>query len=651
MTKTTLPFAVSGTLDKKAIVSSSENTQADIDFHEFLLKFKQFEPKRLVLIQPALVPEKFFDIKTARSGGYYNFPPIGLLYLAAAVKNTIQSLDVSIVDLNYEMLKHAHDEKFNYQNCLAECLSKFKEDSEGLVFGISFMFGTTKPCFIETALLIRDTYPNSPILAGGVQATFDAVETINSDLVDFCAVGEGEEQLSALIKSLHSPINPATPYGAYIKLGNKAIKLGQVTSAPTVDFDLRDVYSLIPIEDYHLYGSLGAFSRFVGSDLKFSTVLSRRGCRARCTFCTVRNFNGLGVRKRGVQGVIDELKYLVHVRKINYIDWLDDDLLFDREQVLSLFKEIAIQVPSLKWTASNGLIGVSIDDEVMDAMANSGLQAYKIGIESGNDKILHQIKKPTTKKKLRERIEIFTKYKHIFFSTNLILGFPEETFSEMLDTFFFAQELKQDWASFYIMQPLKGTEMYSSFQSLGDERCTHESYDKTINPGRSSERGEFGYQFNQSNPVMTGWDIFTLSLDVKPNLAQQKEIWFTFNLAENFLNNPNYSNSVGTEKLLRWLGAIYSAYPYDASMVAAISHCYKLLGNDKEHLGFLNLFLELTSESSYWRSRCQQFPQLFTLAGISSPPEWFKDPVPQHMYPSEFISNIQNIKNLNEAQH
>jgi hypothetical protein len=171
MTKTTLPFAVSGTLDKKAIVSSSENTQADIDFHEFLLKFKQFEPKRLVLIQPALVPEKFFDIKTARSGGYYNFPPIGLLYLAAAVKNTIQSLDVSIVDLNYEMLKHAHDEKFNYQNCLAECLSKFKEDSEGLVFGISFMFGTTKPCFIETALLIRDTYPNSPILAGGVQAT------------------------------------------------------------------------------------------------------------------------------------------------------------------------------------------------------------------------------------------------------------------------------------------------------------------------------------------------------------------------------------------------------------------------------------------------------------------------------------------------
>lgn len=630
-------------------VERADSVQPDLEiFSAFIRRFAATRLERLVLVQPALVPKAFFDVNTARSGGYYNFPPIGLLYLAAAARQVAPDLEVAVVDLNFELLKAAQQDGFDYDSCWQEKLLSFGKAPKHTAFGVSYMFGTTKPCFAEAAGFLRDSYPDSLLMAGGVQLTFDAEEIIQSGLVDFAATREGEEQLVAVLSSMRNPVFPVLPAGSYILHEKKPFQIGKSSSSPSVDFDLRDVYSLIPIQEYHRYGSLGAFSRLIGDDQPFSTVLSRRGCRARCTFCTVRNFNGLGVRKRGVQDVVDELKYLVNERGIRYIDWLDDDLLFDREQVLEMFNAIAEQVPGLKWTASNGLIGVSIDDEMMDAMARSGLQAYKIGIESGNDRILHKIKKPTTKKKLRERKEIFTKYKHIFFSTNLIIGFPGETFSQMMDTFLFAQELQQDWASFYIMQPLKGTEMYSTFQALGDERCTEESYGKTINPGRSAERGEFGYQFNKKNELVSGWDVFSIPLDSQPDLLQQKEIWFTFNLTENFLNNPNYGSKEGTEKLLRWMKAIYAGYPYDASMVAAIAHCYHLLGNREMADDFRHRFLTLTTESQYWRDRCHQFPELFLLAGIDAIPSWFGGVMPDKLFRSEMVAPVILAKSAHD---
>lgn len=617
---------------------------ASARFVEFLAPFSGRGVRHLVLVQPALVPKAFFDVKTARSGGYYNFPPIGLLYLAAAVQRVAPDLKVSIIDLNFELLKSAHQDNFDYDGCLQAKLRVNATDTQDVVFGISFMFGTTKPCFAQAAALLREAYPEALLMAGGVQATFDAREIIESGMIDLAATNEGEEQLVAVIESLRDPTKPRVPSGSWIAVDGRATQFDRPVAAQSVHFDLRGVYPLVAIEEYHRYGGLGAFSRFIGYEQPFSTVLSRRGCRARCTFCTVRNFNGLGVRKREVRAVIDELKYLVQERGVTYIDWLDDDLLFDRDHVLEMFNAIADELPGLKWTASNGLIGVSIDHEVMDAMARSGLQAYKIGIESGNDGILHKIKKPTTKKKLRERKEIFTKHKHIFFSTNLILGFPEETFSEMMDTFLFSLELEQDWASFYIMQPLKGTEMYSSFQSLGDERCSEESYDKTINPGRSAERGEFGYRFEGGERLVSGWDVFKLPLESKPSLMQQKEIWFTFNLSQNFLNNANYGNPEGTQKLLRWLHAIFAGYPYDASMAAAIAHCQGLLGAKNEANRFRELFVSLTKDSQYWRNRCHEFPELFLLAGVTEAPAWFDGRIPDRLFRSTVVDAVVTAK-------
>lgn len=580
-------------------------------------------PRELILIQPPLVPEKFFDVAVAKRCGYYNFPPAGLLYLAAAAHEVDPSLKVTIIDLNHKLLEAAQHDGFEYQVWKTWVRDAIEACAAPLV-GVTFMFGTTKPCFIDVSAFVRDNFPKVPILTGGVQATFDYKEILRDGLADFVALKEGEEQLQDLLKSLLAGKPLAVPKGSAVFYNGNVIELGVPAMDARQGWDVRPYYDLIDIANYYKYGGLGAFSRFVGADKSYATVLSRRGCRARCTFCTVRNFNGLGIRIRETQDVIDEIKYLVQEKGIDYIDWLDDDLLFDREQVISMFKGLAEQVPGLQWTASNGLIGVAIDDEVMDWMVKSGLQAFKIGIESGNDRMLKVIKKPTTKLKLRARKALFTKYPHVLFSGNFIIGFPNETFAQMLDTYNFAVELESDWASVYICQPLKGTEMFSAFQALGDDRCEEERYDKTINPGRSAERGEFGYKFKEEhNSILTGWDIFNLPRDVVPSLEQQKEIWFTFNFVANFLGNPNFRPGGNAKKMIKWLLAIHDGYPYDASMAAALSHCYHLIGDEETRARYRARFVELTNDSTYWQTRCHQFPEMFILAGINTPPAWF----------------------------
>lgn len=590
---------------------------------KLIVKMKKRAPKELILIQPPLVPEQFFDVSVARRCGYYNFPPAGLLYLAAAAHEVDPDIQITLIDLNHKLLEAAAQEEFDYgvwKSWVADVI----QSCEAPLVGVTFMFGTTKPCFVDVCTFIRDQFPDIPLLTGGVQATFDYKEILRDGLVDFVALKEGEGQLQALLRSLIAGRAVEMPLGSATILDDEVVELGTAIPNARQSWNVNPYYDLIDIGNYYKYGGLGAFSRFVGADKSYATVLSRRGCRARCTFCTVRNFNGLGIRLRDNQDVIDEVKYLVEKKGIDYIDWLDDDLLYDREKVIDLFKGLAEQVPGLQWTASNGLIGIAIDDEVMEWMVRSGLQAYKIGIESGNDRMLTLIKKPTTKLKLRQRKAIFSRYPHVLFSGNFIIGFPNESFAQMLDTYNFAIELESDWASFYICQPLKGTDMFSAFQSLGDDRCEEERYDKTINPGRSAERGEFGYAFNEDRtPVLTGWDVFDLSRDAIPSHEQQKEIWFSFNFVANFLDNPNFKEGRSVEKITRWLLAIHDGYPYDASMAAALSHCYQLLGDFDARSRYRERFLQLTQNSTYWQKRCHQFPEMFVLAGVESLPDWF----------------------------
>lgn len=582
-------------------------------------------PRKLLLINPPQVPEDMFSLDIARRKGYFAYPPMGLVYLAAVARSVNPEIGLKIIDLNFEMLKRCHDPAFRYdfwKDLIREELGGPTGHPDTHV-GVSCMFGATKPIFMEITRWVRENFPGLPVLVGGVQASYDYQELLEQECADVVFRRESEGSFRLFLENCAraergKPLD--VPQGLGFRLDGEVVDCSgtHIPSAEEIDIDIRPFYSLIPVSEYHHYGSLAAFSRYNGESKPFATVLSNRGCRAQCTFCTVRDFNGRSVRQREVQRVIDELKFLVREYGIKQIDWLDDDLLYDPERTLALFKAMAEEVPGLEWICNNGIIGSAVSEENMLWMVKSGLKAVKIGIETGNDEWLLRIKKPTSKRKLLIADRIFKKYPDVFVSGNFIIGFPKETFGEMMDSYNFARQLGWDWASFYICQPLKGTALFAVFQSLGDERCDYDNYDKTLNPGRSAVRGEFGYHKGyhggpEASPVLTGRDVFKLPPDQVPSKEQCKEIWFTFNLITNFLENPSFSPSGNIPKMMRWFESIAAAYPHDASMLAALTYGYKHLGKVEERQAVRARFDTVLDESPYWQRRVQEFPELLDM--------------------------------------
>jgi radical SAM superfamily enzyme YgiQ (UPF0313 family) len=587
----------------------AEGDRAVENYQKFLGRFKPI--KELVLIAPMQVPEPVFDIEVAKGAGYFNYPPVGLLYIASVAKHVDPDIKIHLIDLNLEMLQKANGENFSYDFWKLR-LSNVLTDAKSAYVGISCMFDVNKETFIEISQYIKDEFPSIPVLAGGVQATYDYEELLKNFGFDLVFRKESELQFSNFISNVNKADFSSWPKGAAFIHDQQIMTFGEPDQETPVEFDIRDAYSLIPIEDYYKVGGLAVFSRYNGIKKPFATVLSNRGCRAYCTFCTVRDFNGKGIRARSVESVIDELKFLWE-KGIRQIDWLDDDFLWDKERTLHLLKRMTEEVPDIEWISNNGLIAAAINEEIMEWMVRSGLKAVKVGIESGNDAMLKKILKPTSKRKLLMSSELFKKYPQVFYSGNFILGFPNETFQEMMDSYNFARKLDWDWASFYICQPLVGTAMYSIFKDLGEDSDSN----KALNPGRLAQRGEMGVKFkNKTDDILYGRDIFNLPPSTIPSRDQLNEIWFTFNLMANFLDNRNYRSGGNVEKLIKWYESIFAGYPHDASMAAALAKGYRLTHQAETAKTYQQTFEKILSSSGYWQKRVKQFPEISEMAGL-----------------------------------
>jgi len=143
--------------------------------------------------------------------------------------------------------------------------------------------------------------------------------------------------------------------------------------------NIKPEYGDLDIKLYSNFGEIGAYRFWWKKNTVASTILSNRGCRARCSFCSVRSFNGKGVRGRSLKSVVDELQFLKEYHGVNHVMWLDDDLLFDRERTIGMFNEIVKRNLNITWDASNGIIASALKDEVLDAAATSGCIGMHFG--------------------------------------------------------------------------------------------------------------------------------------------------------------------------------------------------------------------------------------------------------------------------------
>jgi hopanoid biosynthesis associated radical SAM protein HpnJ len=210
---------------------------------------------------------------------------------------------------------------------------------------------------------------------------------------------------------------------------------------------------------------------YFGGYLKhpYISFYTGRGCKSRCTFCLwPQTIGGHRYRTRSVGHVIEELSWAQKAFPQVKEFFFDDDTLTDNlPRVEALAREIGKL--GIVWSCN---AKANVPRATLKVMKDYGLRLLLVGYESGNQQILHNIKKGM-------RVDVakrFTKDCHelgIVIHGTFILGLPGETKETIEETIRFAAEINPHTIQISLAAPYPGTFLYK--QALANGWFTDET--------------------------------------------------------------------------------------------------------------------------------------------------------------------------------
>jgi radical SAM superfamily enzyme YgiQ (UPF0313 family) len=356
-------------------------------------------------------------------------PPLGLAYIASVLK---QNHEVKIIDSN--ILNYAIED-------VERRLRSFNPDVVGITSVTPSIYEAYKVA--EIAKKVRE---DCKVILGGPHATFMPRQTMEEcKYIDIIVRGEGEETIKELIKNIEkgTPLNEVK--GITFREKNKIIDTEPrpfIKNIDDIPFPSRD---LLPI---HLY-------KFNG--VKYTTMLTSRGCPFKCSFCSSSRLFGGYWRGRSPENVLEEMKIIYEEYGIKNIEFIDDTFTLNQERAEKICNEIIKQGWDISWGASSRVDTLS--KKLVEKMKKAGCWIVYLGIESGSQEILNAIGKGITLEQVKKAVKIL-KDVGIQVLGSFIIGFIQDTKKTIKETIKFAKNLNLDYAQFSILTPYPGTPIF-----------------------------------------------------------------------------------------------------------------------------------------------------------------------------------------------
>jgi hopanoid biosynthesis associated radical SAM protein HpnJ len=189
----------------------------------------------------------------------------------------------------------------------------------------------------------------------------------------------------------------------------------------------------------------------------YLSLYTGRGCKSRCTFCLwPQTVGGHRYRTRSVGHVVEEIAWAQKAFPLVKEFFFDDDTFTDD---LPRAEAIAKELRKLGVTWSCNA-KANVPRETLKVLREGGLRLLLVGYESGNQKILHNIKKGMRTDVARK----FTKDCRelgITIHGTFIMGLPGETKETIEETIRFANEINPHTIQVSLAAPYPGTFLFN----------------------------------------------------------------------------------------------------------------------------------------------------------------------------------------------
>ena len=316
---------------------------------------------------------------------------------------------------------------------------------------------TSTPSFnqdVRTAVLIKARNPQALVGFVGAKVAVEPDSSLAaSTAIDFVAREEYDFTILEIAegKSL-SEVTGITwrgPDGAFIRNRDRA----QIE-----DMDVLPMVSPVYKRDLTIEKYFGGYLRH-----PYVSFYTGRGCKSRCTFCLwPQTISGHNYRFRSIPKVIEEVEFILReLPQVKEIFFDDDTLTDARERIEDLSRalgKLGFGKPGfpVSWSCN---AKANVPFATLKVMKEGGCRLLLVGYESGNQKVLHNIKKGLRVDVARQ----FTKDCHdlgIVIHGTFILGLPGETLETIEETIRYAIEINPHTIQVSLAAPYPGTFLY-----------------------------------------------------------------------------------------------------------------------------------------------------------------------------------------------
>ncbi len=289
-----------------------------------------------------------------------------------------------------------------------------------------------------------------PVVIGGTLASVLPEAVLKYDCFDAISIGEGEETWLELAEFYEGKISSL---GEIAGLAYKDAEGKVISTAQRPFMDL----SLIPPLNWTLIDVPKYFQSSYGCK-KMLYLYAAKGCPFACTFCYNKFFHNSTYRKRPLETLLTEIKFLVANYALDGVYFADEMWCTSKSEMHEICDSLKALNLNFVWGCQTR-IGVFEKDD-FEYMYNSGCRWIFFGIESGSKRMLEAINKKINYDKI---VSTFSDCKkaQIACIGSFIIALPGETVDDLRETVKLIQKIDTSLININHLALIPGSQIYN----------------------------------------------------------------------------------------------------------------------------------------------------------------------------------------------